>query len=74
MDWGILYIMDVCWWVLVAIAIVFFVAYIYTQIQYYKWDRDDRRNRDLVAQISQKVGEKIDEKLDLGGGKNDIGF
>lgn len=61
-------IMTIMFWSLCAIGIVTFMAWVYCQIQYYKWDKEDRIKEELAEKIGEQVGEIIDAKMNPGGG------
>lgn len=61
-------IMAIMFWTLSALGIVTLMAWVYCQIQYYKWDKEDRIKNELAEKISEQVGEMIDSKINPGGG------
>lgn len=61
-------IMAIMFWVLSALGIVSLMAWVYCQVQYYKWDKEDRIKEELAEKISKQVGEMIDAKMNPGGG------
>lgn len=61
-------IMGIFFWVLVALIVVVFFAEAYVKLTYFKWDREDRENRI----IENKVGEIVDEKINPGGGIEEV--
>ena len=58
------FILAVMFWALCAVAVVGMLAYIYCQVQYYKWDKEDRMQNNLVNKISEKI---VDEMTNSGG-------
>lgn len=61
-------IMAIMFWTLSALGIVTLMAWVYCQVQYYKWDKEDRIKNELAEKISEQVGEIIDAKMNPGGG------
>lgn len=61
-------IIAIMFWVLSALGVVTFMAWGYCQVQYYKWDKEDRIKNELAEKISEQVGEMIDVKINPGGG------
>lgn len=51
-------IMAIMFWTLSALGIVTLMAWIYCQVQYYKWDKEDRIKNELAEKISKQVGGK----------------
>lgn len=60
-------IMAIMFWTLSALGIVTLMAWVYCQVQYYKWDKEDRIKNELAEKISEQVGEMIDAKMNPGG-------
>ena len=63
-------VVAIFFWVLCAAAIVIGLAWVFCYCNYFKWDKEDR----LKKEVMEKVGEMLDDKNNLGGGNNDIGF
>lgn len=55
------FVLAVCFWVLAAIAIVLFAAWIYVEVQYYHWNKIDRENEQMVQYLMKQVEEKFEE-------------
>ena len=54
-------IISIFFWVLCAAAIILAGAWMYIQLMYYHWDKQDREKDKIVHQIIETVNEKIDE-------------
>ena len=61
-------IMAIMFWTLSALGIVTLMVWVYCQVQYYKWDKEDRIKEELAKKISEQVGGIIDAKINPGGG------
>lgn len=46
-------IMLILFWVLFALAVVSFMAYVYIQCMYYKWRKDERMQEQLAKQVEE---------------------
>lgn len=55
------FVLAVCFWVLAAIAIVLFAAWVYVEVQYYHWNKIDRENEQMVQYLMKQVEEKFEE-------------
>ena len=55
------FMLAVCFWVLAAIAIVLFAAWVYVEVQYYHWNKTDRENEQMVQYLVKQVEEKFEE-------------
>ena len=53
-------IMAIVFWVLLALTVVGFMAWIYTQVQYYKWDKEDRQFEKMKEYIEQAIKSETD--------------
>lgn len=49
------YVLAVCFWVLAAIAIVLLGAFVYVQVQYYHWDKEEREASKLAVMIVEEL-------------------
>lgn len=58
------FVLAVCFWVLGAIAIVLFAAWVYVEVQYYHWNKIDRENEQMVQYLVKQVEEKFEELKD----------
>ena len=54
-------IICIFFWVLCAAAIILSGAWMYIQLMYYHWDKQDRERENVVQQIVETVNEKLDE-------------
>lgn len=62
------FILAICFWVLAAIALVLFAAWVYVEVQYYHWNKIDRENEQMVQYLMKQIEEKFEE---LQNGKQD---
>ena len=58
------FVLAVCFWILAAIAIVLFAAWVYVEVQYYHWNKIDRENEQMVQYLVKQVEEKFEELKD----------
>ena len=49
------YILAVCFWVLAALCFICLAAFVYVQVQYYKWDKEEREARKLASLIVEEL-------------------
>lgn len=49
------YVLAVCFWVLAAMATVLLGAFVYVQVQYYHWDKEEREASKLAALIVEEL-------------------
>ena len=54
-------ILGILFWVLAGCAVVSLMAWVYTQVMYYRWNREDREKATLVVQVQEAVNDKIEE-------------
>ena len=55
------FVLAICFWVLAAIAIVLFAAWVYVEVQYYHWNKIDRENEQIVQYLVKQIEEKFEE-------------
>lgn len=55
------FMLAVCFWVLAAIALVLFAAWVYVEVQYYHWNKIDRENEQIVQYLVKQIEEKFEE-------------
>lgn len=55
------FVLAVCFWVLAAIALVLFAAWVYVEVQYYHWNKIDRENEQMVQYLVKQIEEKFEE-------------
>ena len=55
------FVLAVCFWVLAAIALVLFAAWVYVEVQYYHWNKIDRENEQMVQYLIKQIEEKFEE-------------
>lgn len=49
------YVLAVCFWVLAALCFVSLSAFVYVQVQYYRWDKEEREARKMAAMIAEEL-------------------
>lgn len=49
------YVLAVCFWVLAALCFVSLSAFVYVQVQYYRWDKEEREAVKLAAMIAEEL-------------------
>lgn len=54
-------ILAIGFWAIAAIALVLFAAWVYVEVQYYHWNKQERESNQLVKEISERIAEKIEE-------------
>lgn len=55
------FVLAVCFWVIGAIAIVLFAAWVYVEVQYYHWNKTDRENEQMMQNLVKQIEEKFEE-------------
>lgn len=55
------FVLAICFWVLAAIAIILFAAWVYVEVQYYHWNKIDRENEQMVQYLMKQIEEKFEE-------------
>lgn len=55
------FVLAICFWVLAAIALVLFAAWVYVEMQYYHWNKIDRENEQTVQYLVKQIEEKFEE-------------
>ena len=55
------FVLAICFWVLAAIALVLFAAWVYVEVQYYHWNKIDRENEQMVQYLVKQIEEKFEE-------------
>lgn len=54
-------ILAIGFWAIAAIALVLFAAWIYVEVQYYHWNKQEHESDQLVKELSERIAEKIEE-------------
>lgn len=49
------YVLAICFWVLAAIATILLGAFVYVQVQYYHWDKEEREASELATMIAKEL-------------------
>lgn len=55
------FVLAICFWVLAAIALVLFAAWVYVEVQYYHWNKTDRENEHMMQHLVKQIEEKFEE-------------
>ena len=55
------FVLAICFWVLAAISLVLFAAWVYVETQYYHWNKIDRENEQMVQYLVKQIEEKFEE-------------
>lgn len=55
------FVLDIFFWVLGASAVLAFGTYVYIYLMYYKWEKEEKTNNDLVEKLSTRI---VEEYLD----------
>lgn len=55
------YILACAFWLLAALGIVTLMAFVYVEVQYYHWNKEEREHDRLVEELSKHIAEKIEE-------------
>ena len=55
------FILGILWWVVGACRVVALLAWIYIQLVYFKWNKEDREQESIVKHVQDAVNEKLDE-------------
>ena len=65
MDYNsIILILGLFWWVLCACAIVCLFAWMYIQLTYMKWNREDRERENIIQQVHDEIEKTLEEVKD----------
>lgn len=54
-------ILAIGFWAIAAVALVLFAAWVYVEVQYYHWNKQERNSEQLVKELSERIAEKIEE-------------
>ena len=54
-------ILAIGFWAIAAVALVLFAAWVYVEVQYYHWNKQERESNQLVKELSERIAEKIEE-------------
>ena len=52
------YVLAVCFWVLAAISTVLLGAFVYVQVQYYHWDKEEHETIAMAVRIAEELSKK----------------
>lgn len=54
-------VLAIGFWAIAAVALVLFAAWVYVEVQYYHWNKQERESEQLVKKLSERIAEKIEE-------------
>ncbi len=54
-------ILAIGFWAIAAVALVVLCAFVYVEVQYYHWNKQERESEQLVKELSERIAEKIEE-------------
>lgn len=54
-------ILGIGFWAIAAVAIVALCAFVYVEVQYYQWNKQEREHGQLVEELSKRIAEKVEE-------------
>lgn len=54
-------VLAIGFWAIAAVALVLFAAWVYVEVQYYHWNKQERESDQLVKELSERIAEKIEE-------------
>lgn len=67
-------IIGIMFWVLAALCVVAFMAWVYCYVQYYKWDKEDRNRNCIIKEVQETIRQTIEdineEQYEIGCGGN----
>ena len=54
-------VLAIGFWSIAAVALVMLCAFVYVEVQYYHWNKQERESDQLVKELSERIAEKIEE-------------
>lgn len=54
-------VLAIGFWAIAAVALVVLCAFVYVEVQYYHWNKQERESDQLVKELSERIAEKIEE-------------
>lgn len=54
-------VLAIGFWAIAAVALVVLCAFVYVEVQYYHWNKQERDSEQLVKELSERIAEKIEE-------------
>ena len=54
-------VLAIGFWAIAAVALVVLCAFVYVEVQYYHWNKQERESEQLVKELSERIAEKIEE-------------
>ena len=55
MDSAFCYILAISFWVLAALAVVCMIVWVFCYVQYYRWEKQEREQTNLVSTIQESI-------------------
>lgn len=54
-------VLAIGFWAIAAVALVVLCAFVYVEIQYYHWNKQERESDQLVKELSERIAETVKE-------------
>ena len=54
-------VLAIGFWALAAVALVVLCAFVYVEVQYYHWNKQERESEQLVKELSERIAETVKE-------------
>ncbi len=54
-------VLAIGFWAIAAVALVVLCAFVYVEVQYYHWNKQERESDQLVKELSERIAKKIEE-------------
>ena len=54
-------ILAIGFWAIAAVALVVLCAFVYVEVQYYHWNKQERDSEQLVKELSERIAKKIEK-------------
>ena len=54
-------ILAIGFWAIAAVALVVLCAFVYVEVQYYHWNKQERESDQLVKELSERIAETVKE-------------
>lgn len=58
------YILACAFWLLAALALVLLAAFVYCEVQYYHWNKQDRETNKLSEELTEQIAEQTKKMLE----------
>lgn len=54
-------VLAIGFWAIAAVALVVLCAFVYVEVQYYHWNKQERESEQLVKELSERIAETVKE-------------